>query len=101
MLMVDIFTTYTQIIPVKDKSQESILSALVEGFNKMGSKPEPMFSDDEPAYQLHIPKFFQEKNIGFLIRRTHARVAKRQIRTIKDMLNNKWNTLMRRDGLVI
>ena len=40
MLMVDVFTKYTEVIPIKDKTEGSILSALMEGFNKMGGKPE-------------------------------------------------------------
>ena len=87
MLMVDIFTKYTEVIPIKDKSEGSILSALMEGFNKMGGPPETVYSDDEPALSANYTKqFFKEKNIRFLTTRTHAGVAERQIRTIKDML---------------
>ena len=49
MLMVDIFTNYTEVIPLKDKTEGSLLSGLMEGFNKMGGKPETVYSDDEPA----------------------------------------------------
>ena len=87
MLMVDIFTKYTEVIPIKDKTEGSILSALMEGFNKMGGKPETVYSDDEPALSsTYTKKFFAEQGIRFLITRSHAGVAERQIRTIKDML---------------
>ena len=87
MLMVDIFTKYTEVIPIKDKSEGSILSALMEGFNKMGGPPESVYSDDEPALSAkYTQQFFKEKNIIFITTRTHAGVAERQIRTIKDML---------------
>ena len=49
MLMVDIFTKYTEAVPIKDKTDGSILSALMDGFNKMGGKPETIYSDDETA----------------------------------------------------
>ena len=32
MMMVDIFTKYTEVTPIMDKSEGSILSALMEGF---------------------------------------------------------------------
>ena len=32
MMMVDIFTKYTEVIPIMDKTDGSILAALMEGF---------------------------------------------------------------------
>ena len=92
LLMVDIFTKYTEVIPLKDKSEGSILSGLMEGFNKMGRKPKTVYSDDEPALSAKYTKqFFSENNINFLITRTHAAFAERQIRTVKDMLRKRMN----------
>ena len=92
LLMVDIFTKYTEVIPLKDKSEGSILSGLMEGFNKMGRKPKTVYSDDEPALSAKYTKqFFNENNINFLITRTHAAFAERQIRTVKDMLRKRMN----------
>ena len=90
MLMVDIFTKYTEVIPLKDKTEGSLLSGLMEGFNKMGGKPETVYSDDEPALSSKYTKqFFNEQHIRFITTRTHAGVAERQIRTIKDMLHKR------------
>ena len=38
LLMVDVFTKHTEVIPLEDKSEGSILSGLMEGFNKMGTQ---------------------------------------------------------------
>ena len=92
LLMVDIFTKYTEVIPLKDKTEGSLLSGLMEGFNKMGHKPQTVYSDDEPGLSSKYTKqFFQENNIRFLTTRTHAAFAERQIRTIKDMLRKRLN----------
>ena len=56
MLLVDIFTKYTEVIPLKDKTEGSLLSGLMEGFNKMGGKPETVYSDDEPALSSKYTK---------------------------------------------
>ena len=68
MLMVDVFTKYTEVIPLKDKTEGSLLSGLMEGFNKMGGKPEIVYSDDEPSLSSKYTKqFSQEKIITLLI----------------------------------
>ena len=36
MIMVDIFTKYTEVIPIMDKTDGSILAALMEGFKQDG-----------------------------------------------------------------
>ena len=60
----------------------------MEGFNKMGGKPETVYSDDEPALSPKYAKqFFNEQHITFLSTRTHAATAERPIKTIKDMLH--------------
>ena len=51
--MVDVFTKYTEVIPLKDKPEGSLLSGLMEGFNKMGHKPQTVYSDDEWDYHLN------------------------------------------------
>ena len=90
LLMVDVFTKYTEVIPLKDKTEGSLLSGLMEGFNKMNHKPKTVYSDDEPALSSKYTKqFFKENNITFLITRTHAAFAERQIRTIRDMLHKR------------
>ena len=74
MLMVDIFTKYTEAIPLTDKTEGSLLAGLMEGFNKMGGKPETVYSDDEPALSSkYTQKFVYEQHIRFLTTRTRRR----------------------------
>ena len=40
----------------------------MEGFNKMGGKPETVYSDDEPSLSSKYTKqYFMENNIRFII----------------------------------
>ena len=56
----------------------------------MGGKPETVYSDEEPALSSKYTKqFVNEQHIRFITTRTHAGVAERQIRTIKDMLHKR------------
>jgi hypothetical protein len=87
MLLVDIFTKYTEVVPIKDKTEGPILSALMEGFNKMGGKPGTVYLS--ALSTTYTKKFFAEKGIRFLITRSHAGVAERQTRTIKDMQHQR------------
>lgn len=90
LIMVDVFTKFTEVIPIKDKTDGSLLSALMEGFNKMGRIPKTVYSDNEPSLSSKYTKqYFDENNIQFLITRTHPAFAERQIRTVKDMLRKR------------
>ena len=66
--MVDAFTNYTEVIPLKDKTEGSLLSGLMEGFNKMGATPITVYSDDEPALSsTYTEQAFNEQHITFFI----------------------------------
>mgnify|MGYP003350092788 CR=1 FL=1 len=87
LLMVDIFTKYTVVIPIKTKQIPDVTSAIEEAVKKMGQKPITIYSDIEGAYVSNIiQKFFENNNIRHLTTLGHAPVAERQIRTIKNMI---------------
>jgi hypothetical protein len=55
--------------------------------NKMGHKPEILYSDDETALSTDaIQKYLKDENIKHIITRSHAWFAERAIRTFKEML---------------
>ena len=56
LLMVDAFTKYTEVIPLKTKTEGSLLAGLMEGFAKMGGKPITVYSEDEPALSSKYTK---------------------------------------------
>ena len=84
LLMVDIFTKYINIIPIKTKTIPEILEAIKTVLAKMG-KPESIYTDNEGAWSLgtEIDKYFKDNDINHIITLSHAAVAERSIRTIK------------------
>lgn len=87
LLMVDIFSKYTQVIPIQTKQVNDILEALKLGFKRMDGFPKVIYSDDEGALNSkEIQKYLKEHNISHIVTRSHANVAERQIKTIKDMI---------------
>ena len=87
LLMVDIFSKYTQVVPCRSKQVPDVLNAIKECLDKMGGKPKTIYSDNEGAFVSNeIQKYFKDETIRHLTTLGHAPVAERQIRTIKDMI---------------
>ena len=49
MIMIDAFSKYMTVIPMKSKAEGNIASAILEGFQKMDGHPKILYTDDEPA----------------------------------------------------
>ena len=102
MLMVDIFTKFTTAVLIKSKQIPDVLEAIKEDIQKMGKKPESIYSDNEGAFiSNEVQKYFKDNNIRHITTLTHAPVAERQIRTIKSMIyqrvektNEKWYNVL-------
>ncbi len=87
LLMVDIFTKYTQVVMIASKQVPDVSAGIMEAMGKMGGKPKTIYADQEGAWtSTLILKYFEEQGIRFLMTQTHAPVAERQIRTIKNMI---------------
>ena len=87
MVVIDIFSKYLVIVPIKSKLQDDVLAGLIEGINKMGKKPELIYSDDEGSLNSNVIKeYIEEQGMEIHRTRTHPAFAERAIRTVKDML---------------
>ena len=74
-------------IPIHTKLPNEILDALKDGFQKMGGKPETMYSDNEGSFNANIVKtYLKDSNIRQIFTLGHAAFAERAIRTIKGMI---------------
>jgi hypothetical protein len=103
LLIVDIFTKFINIVPIKTKKIPEILEAIKTIINKMG-KPESMYTDNEGAWSAgtEIDKYFKANKINHLITLSHAAFAERSIRTIKDEIykrakppsDTNWSSLL-------
>ena len=86
-LMIDAFSKYMVVIPIKSKSEGDVASALIEGFSKMGGKCKILYTDDEGALNTKsIQHYLKEHNIEHHRTRGHAQYSERGIRTFKDAL---------------
>ena len=87
LLLVDIFSKFIVVVPIKTKSEGDLLAGMIEGIKQMGKKPTMIYSDDEGACRTKsFIQYFKDNNITHIITRTHAPVAERSIRTIKEMI---------------
>ena len=87
LLTIDIFTKYMAVVPVKSRQITEVLEALKQCIHRMGRKPETIYSYSEGAFVSgEFQKYFKENNIRHLTTSTHAGVAERAIRTIKNMI---------------
>ena len=87
MIMIDIFTKFMVVVPLKSKTEGDVAAGLMESILKMGGKPEIIYTDDEGSLGTEaMKKYFQDESIKHVITRGHAWFAERGIRTFKDAL---------------
>ena len=105
LLLVDIFTKFVAIIPIEDNTTANVLEGLKEAIVEMGGEPETIYSDAEGALlSTEGTAYFKATGIRLITTRTHAWVAERHIRTVKDMMFKRmtnremkvdiWHTLL-------
>ena len=88
LVVIDIFSKYADVIPMKENNSESVLSALKQAFKKMGF-PMSIYSDNDGAFQSVVKEFFEGEGIEHITTQTHANVAERFIRTMKNMIHDR------------
>ena len=87
LVLIDIFTKYAVVIPIKSKQPDDILAGIMEGIKKMGKKPKMIYSDEESSLKTEtITSYLEEEKIELHKTRGHPAFAERFIRTFKDKL---------------
>ena len=87
LVMIDIFSKFAVVVPIKSKQPPDLLAGIMEGINKMGKKPELVYSDEEGSLNSGVLKEYLDKEkIETHQTRTHPAFAERFIRTFKSML---------------
>ena len=71
--MIDIFTKFINIIPIKTKTIPELLEVIKTIISKMG-KPESIYTDNEGAWSVgtEIHKYFKDNSINHIITLSHA-----------------------------
>ena len=87
VLMIDVFDKLMYVVPIKNKQEGDVASGMIECLNKMGKKPEIIYTDDEGALNKEaIQKYLKDENIEHPRTRAHPNFSERAIRTCKDLL---------------
>ena len=79
------FSKYANVVPLTNTDGKSVLSALKDSFKIMGH-PMSIYSDDDGGFKTVVKEYFEAEGITHIITLTHANVAERFIRTIKNMI---------------
>ena len=87
LVLIDIFTKYATVIPIKSKQPPDVLAGLMEGLNKMDKKLRMLYSDEEGSlYSKPISEYLEDEKIEIHRTRGHPAFAERFIKTYKDKL---------------
>ena len=87
LLIIDIFSKYCVVIPLKTNKTDEVYRGLVEGFKKMNGYPRTIYTDNEGSLNsTQIQQYLKEHNIFHIITLSHAMFAERMIRSFKNML---------------
>ncbi len=81
--MIDVFSKFAVVIPIKEKKAEPITEANFKGFALMGKQPEILYTDEEGALSsLWVPAEFERAEIQHITAGT-AYFAERFNRILK------------------
>ena len=90
LVVFDIFSKLANVVPMKEKSGPITLSAMKESFKKIGF-PMSVYSDNDRAFQAGVKDFFDKEGITHVVTLTHANVVERFIRTMKNMIHDRFS----------
>ena len=89
LVMIDIFTKYVAMKPIKTKQGPDVYEAFKSLINQMDKdrKPNILYTDNEGAFNYKkMEEFYKEHQIDHIVTLGHAPYVERVIRTLKDMI---------------
>ena len=89
LVLIDIFSKYAVVLPIASRTPPDLLAGILEGIQKMGDKPDMIYSDEESSLigdRVDIRGALKGRGIELHTTRGHPNFAERFIRTFKDML---------------
>ena len=90
---IDNFTKIAEVIPIKNRTPESIIAGLKKIIAEMG-KPKQLYSDEESSVKsAKMVEFLNRTEIKSVQTSTHAHTVERFIRTFKDNLYRRLDAL--------
>ena len=92
--VIDVFSKYATVIPLKERKVEFVMAALFKAFKTIGKQPEILYTDDEGALQTSwVAKEFERAGIQHIITTNSAHFVERFNRTFKNLIASRMKTL--------
>ena len=93
LVAIDNFTKSAEVAPIKDRTPEAMIDGLKKMFTSMG-KPRQLYSDEESSMRpAKMNRFLRDYEIKSVQTTTHAHTVERFIRTFKDNLYRRLDSL--------
>ena len=92
---IDCLSKYAVVVPVRRKEAGSVIQGTKKAIEKMGKKPEIIYTDDEKTIASGEFQAYVESEGIELYRTRHHPFAERFIKTFKDKLCKKLRTMKR------
>ena len=88
--MIDVFSKYATVIPLKERDAENIMAAIFKAFKIIGKQPEILYTDNEGALtKKWVSEEFERAGIQHIITTGAAHFVERFNRTFKNLLDAK------------
>ena len=88
MSIIDIFSKYAVVIPMKDKKGPTTLAAVMQGMTEMNphKRPKRIYCDNERVFLYNLSKLMKELGIELYVTKHGAMINERFNRTFKNMI---------------
>ena len=89
LCVIDIYSKYAWVVPLKDKKSVSVVNAFSKSFKESARKPHKIWVDESSEfYNSHFKKWLKDNNIEIYSTHNEGKsvVAERLIRTLKNKI---------------
>ena len=87
LVLVDVFSKFASVVPIKSKEPPDFLAGLMQGLNQMDRKPELLYGDDEGSLNSQVVnEYLTKEKIELHRTRGHPAFAESFIRNLKNKL---------------
>ena len=94
--MIDVFSKFAVVIPLKERKAKDIMPAIFKAFTMIGKQPEILYTDDEGALTKNwVASEFERAGIQHIVTSGSAHFVERFNRTFKNMISQRMKVLQR------